>query len=102
MPCDYITREATLIADNLIIRVVDDKTLRSRDGAVVESIAYSSAATHRAFRIMAICDMYTEMTSISQYVNDGLSMMKYQGHKVPKAFISIHAYCSLSHCVVIR
>src|SRR6266702_3681656 len=102
MPCDYITREATFIADNLVIRVVDDKTLCSRDGAVVESIANSSTSTNWTFRIMAVCDMNSEMTSISQYIYYGLGMMKHQGHKGPEAFISIHAYCSLSHGVAVR
>src|SRR5712692_12008361 len=99
MSCDYISRKVALIFDNLIVRVVNDKILCSRDGTVVEGIAYSATPANGMFGIMAIGDMYIEMTSIPQYINYRLSMMKYQGYKVAKACISVHANCSLSHCI---
>src|SRR5712692_3594016 len=99
MPRDDITRKVAFIFDNLIVRIVNDQTLCSRDGSVVEGITYGSAPANRMFGIMAVGDMYVEMTSIPQYVNYRLSMMKYQGYKVAKACISVHANCSLSHCI---
>jgi hypothetical protein len=38
MPRDYITREAALIVDNLVIRIVDDETFRARDATIVQSM----------------------------------------------------------------
>src|SRR2546425_1149603 len=102
MSCYYISWETAFISDNLIVRVVNDKTLCSRDRTVVQGISYCSASTNWMFRIMAISDTDTEMASIPQHVNYGLSMMKHQGHKVAKACISIHANCPLSHCIAGR
>src|SRR5437588_12068443 len=94
MPCYNISGEAAFIFDNLIIRVVDDKVLCSGNETVVEGISYGSTSTYRAFGIMAIRDMHTEMTTIPQNVNDRLGMGRYEGHKVKKASIPIHAICS--------
>ncbi len=102
MPQDYITGKTPLIANDLVIRVVDDQTLRARDGAVVESIANGSSPANRTFWIMAICNTDTETTSVAENIDDGLSVMKYQGHEVPKALIPIHAYRSLCHRIAIR
>src|SRR5258706_1933047 len=102
MPCYNISGEATFIFDNLIIRVVDDKVLCSGDGTVVEGISYRSASTHWTFGIMAIRDMHAEMTTIPQNVNDRLGVVKYQGHKVAKASIPVHANCSPSHRIAAR
>src|SRR5437016_4064494 len=102
MPCYNISGEAAFIVDNLIIRVVDDKALCSGDGPVVEGIAYGPASTDWTVGIMAIPDMHTKMTSIPQIVNDRLGMVKYQGHKVAKASIPIHANRSPSHRIATR
>ncbi len=97
MPRYYISWEATFISDNLVIRVVYNKIFCSRNGTIIESIAYGPTPANWAFGIMAIGDTYTEMASISLHVNDGLGMMKYQGHKVPEAGISKHANCAPGH-----
>src|SRR5437588_8706458 len=102
MPGDNIAWEATFIPDNLVIRIVNDKTLCARDGTVVESISYSSTTTNWTFRIMAIRDVYTEMASIAQGINYGLGMMKYKRHKIAETRLFIHANCPLSHCFAIR
>src|SRR5437764_4204566 len=102
MPCYYISWETAFISDNLIVRIMNDKTLCSTDRTVVKSIPYSSTSTNWMFGVMTISNADPEMASIPQHVNYGLSMMKYQGHKVAKARISIHANCPLSHCIAVR
>src|SRR5258708_36791947 len=102
MPCDYISWEVALIFDNLIIWIVDNETFCSGDGAVIESITYSSASTNWTLGIMAISDMHSETASITQCVDYGLGMMKYQGHKVVEACTFIHANCPFGHSITVR